>query len=284
MKKVIVCDSGLGGLNIASHFFAESAVAGERCELIYFNAYPSPQCGFNKLPSERAQEEVFRDVFEGMKKFSPDLCLIACNTLSIVYERLKTWYDPGFEVSGIVDAAVEGMFDSLQRYPESSLLILGTKSTVESGVYAQKLIEKGIAPERIKGIACPGLATLLESDPAAVEVKESIAGYAEDALKLFDSEPEKLFCALCCTHFGFASEIWEQEFRKRFSGFAGLINPNDLLGKQYTAERFNYYSKIDFFPGARESMSAFFENISPQISSALRNAEAVSELFKFTIP
>ena len=283
MKKIVVCDSGLGGLNIASHFFAESDAVREQCELIYFNAYPSPQCGFNKLSSERAQEEVFRDVFEGMKKFSPDLCLIACNTLSIVYERLKKWYDPGFEVSGIVDAAVNGMFDSLQKYPESSLLILGTKSTVESGVYTQKLIQKGIAPERIKAVACPGLATLLESDPAAVEVKESIAGYAGEALKLFGSAPEKLFCALCCTHFGFASEIWAQEFGKRFSGFAGLINPNDLLGNQYSAGGFSYYSKIDFFPGARESMSAYFENISPQISQTLKNAEAVSDLFKFTI-
>ena len=283
MKKVIVCDSGLGGLNIAARFFSETENAGERCELIYFNAYPSPQCGFNKLASERAQEEVFRDVFEGMKKFSPDRCLIACNTLSIIYERLQKWYDPGFEVAGIVDAAVDGMFDSLQKHPDSSVLILGTKSTVESGVYAQKLIAGGIAPERIKGIACPGLATLLESDPAAKEVQESIAGYAQEAVKLFGSEPRKLFCALCCTHFGFASKIWEQEFACRFAGFAGLINPNDLLGTEFKAAEFSYRSKIDFFPGARESMSAYFEKISPPIAEALKKADPDPDLFKFTI-
>lgn len=282
MKRVIVCDSGLGGLNIASRFFSAEKSEKEPCELIYFNAYPSQQCGFNKLSSEREQEEVFRDVFEGMKKFSPDLCLIACNTLSIVYDRLKKWYQPDFEVSGIVDAAVNGMFETLQKNPSASMLILGTKSTVESGVYAQQLAAKGIAPERIKGLGCPGLATLLESDPAADEVQKSIVRYAEQAAGLFESEPEQLFCALCCTHFGFASEIWQKEFSKQFANFSGLVNPNDLLGTDFPAARFSYHSRIDFFPGARESMSTYFEKRSPQISEALKTAESEPELFKFT--
>lgn len=279
MKRIVVCDSGLGGLNIASRFFSETEK--EPCELIYFNAYPSPTCGFNKLTSAREQEEVFRDVLEGMKKFSPDLCLIACNTLSIVYERLKQWYTPSFEVAGIVDAAVNGMYETMQKHPESSMLILGTKSTVESGVYAQKLIEKGIAPERIKGLGCPGLATLLESDPAAPQVQNDIAAYAVQAVGLFDAEPERLYCALCCTHFGFASEIWAKEFARNFTHFAGLVNPNDLLGTGCTAIDFSYHSKIDFFPGARESMSGYFETFAPQIADALKTAVYDPELFQF---
>lgn len=282
MKKIVVCDSGLGGLNIAARFFEKDNAAEQKCELIYFNAYPSVSCGFNKLASEREQEEVFRDVFEGMKKFSPDLCLIACNTLSIVYERLKKWYVPSFEVIGIVDAAVDGMFEKLQENPESSMLILGTKSTVESGVYAQKLIEKGIAFERIKALACPGLATLLESDPASEEVKKDIADYAEKAAELFDSEPQKLFCALCCTHFGFALPIWEKEFSGKFRSFSGIVNPNDLLGTGFAAENFRYCSKIDFFEGARESMSAYFEAKSSMIAEALKTAEYDDKLFNFT--
>lgn len=280
MKRVIVCDSGLGGLNIASRFFGENKAA-EKCELIYFNAYPAKDCGFNKLASEREQEEVFRDVFEGMKKFSPDLCLIGCNTLSIVYERLKKWYVPPFEVAGIVDAAVNGMYDVLQKNPECSMLILGTKSTVESGVYAQKLIEKGIDSERIKGLACPGLATLLESDPSSAEVRKNIAAYAIQAAELFDKAPQKLYCALCCTHFGFASDIWKKEFSEVFENFAGLVNPNDLLGTGFAAEAFSYHSKIDFFAGARESMSFYFAAKAPQIADALQNAVYNDELFNF---
>ena len=281
MKKIVVCDSGLGGLNIASRFFTDCGAGKEACELIYFNAYPSPVCGFNKLASAYEQEEVFRDVLEGMKKFSPDLCLIACNTLSIVYERLKQWYTPPFEVAGIVDAAVNGMYETLQNHPGSSLLILGTKSTVESGVYAQKLIGKGIGPERISGLGCPGLATLLESDPAAAQVQNDIAAYAEKAQELFPVKPTALYCALCCTHFGFAADIWQKEFMRCFPGFAGLIDPNKLLGTDFSAAGFSYHAKIDFFPGARESMSLYFETAAPPIAQALNTAECNPELFKF---
>ena len=280
MKRVIVCDSGLGGLNIASRFFSEECRNTEACEVLYFNAYPSHSCGFNKLPSLRAQEEVFRNVLEGMKKYSPDLCLIACNTLSIVYSRLSQWYTPSFPVQGIVETAIEGMFQALEKEKNSSLLILGTKSTVESKVYENALIARGIAPCRIKGLACPGLATLLESDPAAEEVKERIAGYAAEAEKLFSSKQEKLFLGLCCTHFGFASDIWLEAFSKT-AAKVDLVNPNELLGTGLRADCFKYLSKIDFFPGARESMCAYFKQHSPQIAAALSTAQPEKELFEF---
>ena len=281
MKRVIVCDSGLGGLNIASRFFSGERSSGEVCEVLYFNAYPSATCGFNKLPSLRAQEEVFRNVLEGMKKYSPDLCLIACNTLSIVYNRLSKWYTPSFPVLGIVEAAVEGMFQALEKDPESSLLILGTKSTVESKVYENALIGRGIAPARIRGLACPGLATLLESDPAAEEVRKRIAGYAAEAEQLFSAKPEKLFLGLCCTHFGFASDIWLEAFSKVFCSGVVTVDPNELLGTGLRADRFSYLSKIDFFPGARESMCAYFEQNSPQIEAALKTAFPEKNLFEF---
>jgi glutamate racemase len=281
MKKIIVCDSGLGGLNIASRFFAEENKALEACELIYFNAYPAPDCGFNKLPSCRAQEEVFRDVLEGMKKFSPDLCLIACNTLSIVYERLAKWYTPEFPVVGIVDVAVDALFRALNENPGSQLLILGTKSTVESGVYAQRVAEKGIDPARIKALGCPGLATLLESDPAAPEVSERIRNYASDAAKMFDGKVEKLFLGLCCTHFGFAADIWLRRFGEFFP-CVQLVDPNVLLGNEWSAQSIRYVSRIDFFPGAMESMCACFEKEAPLLAGALKKARSDKELFKFS--
>ena len=52
MKKVIVCDSGLGGLNVAARFFNEKTQDAEPCDIVYFNAYPSQEGGFNKLPSK----------------------------------------------------------------------------------------------------------------------------------------------------------------------------------------------------------------------------------------
>ena len=283
MKRIVVCDSGLGGLNIAARFFSgRGGAAAPECELVYFNAYPEPGRGFNKLASEREQEDLFRHVLEGIGRFAPDLCLIACNTLSIVWERLKSRYVPGFPVAGIVDAAAEGMAAALRKEPGASLLILGTKSTAASGMYPERLAAAGIAPGRIRSLGVPGLATLLESDPAAPEVRARIAACAADAEGLFAPPPAKLLLGLCCTHFGFAAPLWRAEFGRRFSGVE-LVDPNGLLGAEYAARKFSYHSRIAFFAGAREHMSAYFESFAPEIAAALRTARPEPDLFEIDV-
>ena len=283
MKRVIVCDSGLGGLNVAAGFFAASpgGVAGEKCEVIYFNAYPEKGSGFNTLPDERSQEELFRVILESMKKYSPDLCLIACNTLSIVYDRLAKWYQPPFPVRGIVDAAVEAMAEKLAADPDDSLLILGTKTTVESGVYASALADRGFAEKRIKSLACPGLATLLESDPDAAEVAEKLSQYAVEVAEKFPDIRGKLYLAFCCTHFAFARDLWIEKFSRHFPDGVGVIDPNQVLVDKcgFQAGKFSYLSRIDFFPGARENMSRYFSVPAPAISEALLQAAADPGLF-----
>ena len=61
----------------------------------------------------------------------------------------------------------------------------------------------------------------------------------------------------------------------------GLIDLNDLLGNEFSATDFNYRSKIDFFPGAREAMCNYFSKNTPQISLGLQNAEPDPGLFPF---
>lgn len=284
MKRVIVCDSGLGGLNIAGHFFSPRQASAEPCELIYFNAYPEAGRGFNTLPDERAQEALFRNVLNGMNRFAPDLCLIACNTLSIVWERLGRYWRPPFPVIGIVDAAVEAMAGALESEPETSMLILGTKSTAESGVYPARLVRRGIDPCRLHSLGCPGLATLLESDPGAPEVRERIAGYAREACDKFRFGSAKLLLALCCTHFGFAASQWREEFEKASGGPVGTVDPNDRFGGDFRAEKFSYHARIELFPGAREGIGRYFAASAPAIAAALRNAKPEPDLFELDLP
>ena len=283
MKHIVVCDSGLGGLNIAGSFFAPERSGENLCELVYFNAYPEAGMGFNNLPDDAAREEMFRNVLEGIARFSPDLCIIACNTLSIVWERLKQYFDPGFPVEGVVDAAVGAMAAALTREPVASMLILGTQSTVDSGVYPARLAAQGIAQKRIHSLGCPGLATLIESDPAAPEVRERIAGYARKSRAFFSPPPRKLLLSLCCTHFGFAAKFWQEEFQREFGVPVEIINPNDHFGGKFRAETFTYHARVGLFPGARENMSCYFDGSAPLISAALRRAEPEQALFNITL-
>ena len=59
-----------GYLDVAAHFFAPDA-GEKKWDVIYVNAYPSREWGYNDLPTLKAQEELFQSVLEGMRRFSP---------------------------------------------------------------------------------------------------------------------------------------------------------------------------------------------------------------------
>ena len=279
MKKLIVCDSGLGGLDIAASFFRKKEKA--EWDMIYINAWPDPKFGYNDLADSAMQEAVFRAVLESMERLSPALCMIACNTLSIVWRKLSAYYRPSFPVAGIIDEAVKGMTAAAQAEPDSHLLILGTTTTVSSGVYSDALRANGIAGDRIHSLACPGLAKLIEKDPAAPEVRQWIAGYADQADQRLKDKAHKLYLCFCCTHYGYAETCWKQEFGRYFPS-VGIINPNRLLDLPGSAASFAYHSRLELEDHQRQAMSGWFAASAAPISEALRNAHAESGLF--TLP
>ena len=279
MKTLILCDSGLGGLDIAAPFFRKKDNA--EWDMIYVNAWPDPKFGYNDLADSAMQEAVFQSVLEGMERFSPALCMIACNTLSIVWQRLSARYRPSFPVIGIIEEAVRGMTSAAQAEPDSHLLILGTATTVSSCVYSDALRDGGIAGNRIHSLACPGLAKLLEQDPAAPEVRQRIAGYAEQADRLLEDKAHKLHLCFCCTHYGYAEECWKPEFGRYFPA-VGIINPNRLLELPGSAAGFAYRSRLELDDRKRQAMSGWFERSAPPIAEALKRAQAEPQLF--TLP
>ncbi len=279
MKKILICDSGIGGLNVAARFFRPDA-AGDDAEIIYFNAYPAVGKGFNAMRSPRDQEELFRIVLEAMTPFSPDICLIACNTLSIIAQRLAAYYQPPFPIQGILDAATKKMTDALRRNETTPLLLLGTATTIHSGFYQQQLIRQGVKRETIFSLAVPGLATQLESGIDTPEVAEKIAACARQAKQLLPEGTKKLYLGLCCTHFGFASHIWEREFSAVFGAKPTLLDPDQWFGGNAVGKKFRYVSRIPFFGDGQKVMTQFFSGSAPEISGALATAQADPRLFQ----
>ena len=53
-KKIIVCDSGLGGVSVAANLILQNVSQNcepkDNYEIIYFNAFPDLQFGYNDLP------------------------------------------------------------------------------------------------------------------------------------------------------------------------------------------------------------------------------------------
>ena len=277
MKTLILCDSGLGGLDIAAPFFRKKEKA--EWEMIYINAWPDPKFGYNDLADSAMQEAVFRAVLESMERFSPALCMIACNTLSIVWQKLSAYYKPSFPVMGIIDEAVKRMTAAAQAEPDSHLLILGTATTVASGVYSDALYANGIAEARLHSLACPGLAKLIEKDPAAPEVRNRIADYARQASERFERKPGKLYLCFCCTHYGYAESFWLAEFSRYFPA-VGILNPNRSLVLPGAAGSFSYHSRLGLEEHQRAAMSDWFRTGAPLIAQALQTADVEDGLFQ----
>ena len=281
MKNLILCDSGLGGLDIAAPFFQKSG--DPEWNLIYINAFPDVKFGFNDLADSRMQEDVFQAVLESMTRYSPALCMIACNTLSIVWQRLSERWTPPFPVVGIVETAVNGMTLAAAHDPDARMLILGTATTVASQVYPHALQKRGIDGGRIHSLACPGLAKLIEQDPAAPEVRQWIANYAGQAADMLSEKKEKLFLCFCCTHYGYAETFWREEFGRYFEQ-VGILNPNRMMVMDGQAGSFAYQARVPLKEHQRQAMSAWFERSAPPIAAALRTAQAEENLFTLPSP
>ena len=273
MIPLVVCDSGLGGLDVAAHFFSPNA-GEKKWDIIYVNAYPSREWGYNDLPTLRAQEDLFQSVLEDMRQYSPAQCLIACNTLSIIWQRLSTRYKPPFPVTGIIDAAVNQMSEYMLSNPQSELLLLGTKSTIESGIYPKLLEQRGISPERLHSMACPRLATLIEQGPKDSAVSTRISEYAIKAQAMFHCAPKRLALAFCCTHYGYATAYWRAAFQPLF-GDINVLNPNDAMTLPGAGASFKYVTKTAMTESQQSAMAKWFDNSAYEIAEQLRLAPVI---------
>lgn len=271
--KIAVCDSGLGGLDIAARLWKKGGAG----ELLYFNVWPEPDRGFGKMsPEERVS--VWERAFDGIMAYRPDLLVIGCNTLSVVHRRSARLGDNRCPVVDIADAAVKVCREYLTADPERKVLILGTAETVNSNCYKNKLVEGGIAPERIAGLPLPGLATLIETAPEAPEVAERLDQGMKELPVGMDLSSWAL--GLCCTHFGYISPLWHQKFHPDT-----LLNPNeeileDIAFPQGAGEiTVRFISKIPLPESKIAAMKVLF-TATPPIAEALEHYEYTPELYQ----
>ncbi|NLH76453.1 MAG: EamA family transporter, partial [Acidobacteria bacterium] len=146
--RVVLTDSGLGGLSICAGLERRlrTAGGGRRFDLVYVNAWPDEGRGYNDLPGDAARAAVFDRALAAMARYRPDLVVIACNTLSVVYEKTDFARSPVAPVTGIVDAGVELFAEALSGDPAATLVLFGTRTTVASGEHVRRLAARGIDP------------------------------------------------------------------------------------------------------------------------------------------
>ncbi len=297
-KKVVtiaVTDSGLGGLSILADAVERMKKENifERVHFMFFNALFSTEAGYNSLKTRDQKIQVFNSALEGLEaKYSPDLILIGCNTLSVLYKETSFSRNSEIPVVGIVNAGVDLIAQNLKTHPESKVILFGTQTTVSEDTYAQELEKKGFLPERVVSQACPELVSYIEKGYDSDETELLILAYVDEALQKFGVLEPELYVSFNCTHYGYSLNLWKKAFESLGASPRAFLNPNfrmnDFLfqsphtGRYKTSEvTIQVVSMVEIANERIQSIGRWLEGLSPQTADALRNYTQDPELFEW---
>jgi glutamate racemase len=289
---LLITDSGLGGLSICAGMvkILTERRAFSELKVVYFNAWPLPDKGYNFLDGDAERMRVFANALRGMNRYTPDLIFIACNTLSLIYQQGGLTAIAGVPVVDIIEFGVDMIADQLNRHPSSTALILGTRTTVSSGTHKKLLVERGIAGHRIVQQQCHGLASAIEADPNSPEVHALVDRFMGEAAAILRPGVRHLYAGLCCTHFGYIQTLIRQRLAHHSGARVDIINPNQGMIDDTAIGPFNnrfasvkldvsVVSKVPVPVQKIEAIARLVEPVSPPTARALKNYQHRPTLF-----
>ncbi len=293
---VLVTDSGLGGLSVCADIESRARQTGlyRQIRIIFANALPESNRGYNKMKSTAEKIRVFDAALGGMAGlYAPDAILVACNTLSVLIPQTPFIAGNAIPVLGIVETGVEMMYERLVNEPHSTAIIFGTETTIEAGTHRQLLMEMGIDSARLVPQACPNLAGEIEADAQSDLVHTAVDLFVSDALGKTSGTAGTVIAGLYCTHYGYVASQFDEALRGQGITRAEVIDPNarmgDVLfpqGKARRSEkpdiRVEVVSRALISPAEIASIGALVEPVSPSTAEALRNYTLKRDLFPFT--
>ncbi len=147
-----IFDSGIGGLTVAHAI--KQLMPNEN--LIYFGDTAHLPYGDKSEAAIQAYSIKIADV---LLKKDCKVIVIACNSASsAAYELLKEYVHQSIEVINVIDPMVKMVCDTFQN---CTVGLIGTKRTIQSGIYARKIEDsgRGIA---IHSLAAPLLVPMIE--------------------------------------------------------------------------------------------------------------------------
>lgn len=289
---ILITDSGLGGLSVTAKIdeLLNRHKSFKKARIVFFNSQPEDSIGYNGMKTRERKLEVFNSALEGMVKgFNPDIILIACNTLSVIYDDTKFAAKESIPpVIGIVDFGVDMIYSKLKRNKNSSAVIFGTETTISANTHKQKLISKGINEERIITQACKNLPGAIEDGAESEKTGKLITKYIDSSFLKISDKSQKVFLGLCCTHFGYSKNLFFEKssaIKKR-----EVLDPNILMSEFVINKKKSYknaetsvevFSRADLSDLEINSIGGLIKKSSPKTERALKNYQLKKDLFEF---
>jgi len=288
--KIVITDSGLGGLSVAAALYERLIL--DRfggVEIIFANALPESGKGYNKMPDTATKVKVFDNALKGFHKhFQPDMISVACNTLSVLLEFSEFANKHSRIISDVVSTGVHGFLESNQVANADNIIIFGTETTIDSGIHAEQFSK--VFQDRIYAIACSGLAGAIEKDFQSKETYDLI-NQAVNQINV-KSSMTKNYAYLACTHYGYVKDIFYKILIDKGIENVKMVDPNvnlvDDLYTQITSKNISknsFSSKISVVSRCRildseiQSISKLVQSVSQETAKTLQNYEISENLF-----
>lgn len=248
-----IFDSGIGGLTVAK---AISKILPNE-QIIYFGDTAH-------LPYGDKSPELIHSFVKKISQFLLEdkhckSVVIACNTASATsYEFLRDRHKGTYPIINVIDPIIEAIVEdkSLKKVG-----LIATKTTVESGVYQEKMKRRNPNIE-IKVLPTPLLAPMIEEGFSRDKISKTV-------IENYLSQPElKDIDALIlgCTHY----VLIKDEINEFYNGKVQLFDSTDLLALKlknilkkenlisFKKENNNLFYVSDFTPSFAQSAQRFY--------------------------
>ena len=294
---IVVTDSGFGGLGIAARLYEslKSHNSTETIDIIFVNGLPYEKYGYNSFLDEKLKINVFNNLLVNInQKIKPDLIVIACNTLSVLFNKTKIYSEIKSKVIDIIEFGTEKVIQIHKSESNALLAILGTKTTIYSEVHRSYFQKYPCIFSDVLAIPCTELVTAIEDDFESMETKSIIKSCVNKiGMKFVDSNYSKLFLILACTHFPYVEHIFRHYLDKLDISYT-LINPNYFMIKSIENIFRDRLKTVPNVPGKIkisiisktvitnqkiESISMLIKNISEDTITALHDYRHIPDFF-----
>jgi len=291
---ILITDSGLGGVSVAARLEAGLRERGSfrSVRLVFCNALPDLDYQYNQMADPAEKASVFNAALEGMVgHYHPDLILIACNTLSVVYPLTSFATQSETPVIDIVGFGVDDLLGRLQADSLGRAIVLGTPTTIEQDSHRQALVDRGISPERILIQPCAMLEGEIQLAPESDVVRTMIEMYAWEAAEKQPVSPaENLYLGLCCTHYGYVSDVFQSVFTEVTGAEVTVVDPTlsmsrfllgPELGRRFdtTAVTVEIVSRVELTPEETGAIARLLRPVSAATADALLHYKLDRGLF-----
>ena len=246
-----IFDSGIGGLTVARAI--HKRLPAER--LIYFGDTAHLPYGDKSAAAIQAYSIKITDLLirEGCK-----LIVIACNSASsAAYELLREYSGSKAKIINVIDPMVDYVSE---KFSGKSVGLIGTRQTIQSNIYLQKLLSKDPEADLIS-LATPLLVPMIEEgfmhDKISRDIISEYLGY-------------EAFCnisslILGCTHY----PLIKDEIEDYYSGKVEALDSSEIVA----AHLHKYLQENQMESNIRKGENKFF------VSDYTASFEALTRMF-----